>query len=1133
MKKLIHGYRQLMSVPGTRPILRAMRLTVLLLTVFCLQVAANSFAQVTFSGQQVALEKVFDAIKRQTDYHLVYGQSDLKDTKPVNITVKNVPVQDILEKALKDQPLEYSIIGQNIFIRRKVSKSGNTETSIVFEQTPLAVKINGVVLNQNNDPVPGATITEKGTNNATSTAGDGTFSMIIAKAEGTLVVTGANIDPYELKIKGQTTIVAVVTMKISKLDEIQVVAYGTNTQRFQVGSVTKVTSEEISRQPVGNPLAALMGKVPGMVVTQSNGMPGSSVSVRIRGQNSLKPKTSGNVLFDNPLYIINGVPFAPQNNFVNQYSSLYGNGASASAGSPGYSPFNSINPSDIESVEVLRDADATAIYGSRGSNGVVLITTKKGKAGKSSVKFNIYTGQSEVTRTKPLMNVDQYRAMRKQAITLDGGTPNLTPFDPGYAPDLLVFDSTRNVDWKKEFMGNTGRVLDANVALSGGSENTQYLLGAGYRTEQFLFPGDAKNTRMSVNANIHHGSRNKKFNIDFNANYSYDLSQSSQNNSLLKAYLLPPNYPELLQSNGDLVWNYKGIDLDNLSSNPFAYLKQGYRVKNYNLLSNVAIGYEVLPGLMAKASLGFNNFSGNEYRTYPRAGQNPINNPLGRAEFGRNDYQSWVIEPQLDYIKNVLGGKLSVTIGGTFQKNTNTSTSASGTRYTNDLLLGTITGAGTATVTDASSMYKYSAAFGRIGYVYDGKYILSLTGRRDGSSRFGPDRQFGNFGSVGGGWIFSQENFIKEFLPFLSFGKLRGSYGTTGNDNVGNYQYIAPFSPVANVNYQGSVGYVPVNLYNPDFSWAITKKAEVGLELGFFNDKIITNLTYFQNRSDNQLVQYSLPIQTGFRSVTKNAPYTVQNKGLEFSIAATLINNKYFTWSSSFNFALPNNKLVKFDGIAASPYKDIYVVGRSLTVLRKFVYRGVNDTTGMFEFVDVDKNGKLQANSDFTAQGDLDENFYGGFSNTFNYKGLQVDIFFQFNQSRGENYLGQIYGYYPVGYSNNLPTVFENTWTQKGSNAILQRLTSNFEDAYTAGTNFAASNSAYSDASFIRLKNVAVSYSFPKKIIDRLGLQTLRVFMNAQNLFTITNYPGNDPETKSYYSLPPLRTITAGINITL
>lgn len=1123
-------YQSWRSCRGLTKTLRIMKLTGILLLGFAMTVTAHSVSQtVSFTGKNVPLEEVLESVKKQTGFTIISNLEQIRQAKPLNLRLKDLAIQDFLSEVFKDLPFEFVIKQQTVFIKQKEEIK---PIHPIFNNPLLYVSmppIKGRVLAEDGTPLSGASIIVRGKKISTSTDADGFFSINAEEGE-TLIVSFVGFSNRLLKA---TSSIGSVTLEKSqsKLDEVQIIGYGTTTQRFNVGSVTKVSSEEISRQPVGNPLAALQGRAPGLLVTQANGLPGGSVTMRIRGQNSLNPKSNGDVLFDNPLYIINGVPFAPQNNKINQYSSIFGSPAASSAVSPGYSPFNSISPSDIESIEILRDADATAIYGSRGANGVVLITTKKGQKGKATVNANIYYGQSHATKAPKMMNTEQYLAMRKEAFANENITPNLTIGSPGFAPDLLAFDQTKNTDWVNTFIGGNANVTDANVSISGGSENTQFLIGTTIRSETFILVGDSKNDRLTFNANLHHHSPNKKLSIDFNANYSVDKNFTSQNGNVAQGFILPPNYPELYDSSGNLVWSHQGINLNNLRSNPFSLLLQTYRVRNYNLVSNTIIGYQLFRGLEFKTSLGYNDFDGGEEARFPRASQNPISTTFGNVKFGSNKFTSWIIEPQFDFNRIIFNGRLSITIGSSFQKTINNSTDIVGQRYTNDATLGTITAAGTVSVKDSYSEYKYNAIFGRVNYTLQNKYILNLTGRRDGSSRFGPNRQFGNFGSVGAGWIFSQEAFVQEVIPFLSFGKIKASFGTTGNDNIGNYQYINPYTAVTGINYQGNVGVQTTNLFNPDYSWSVKRDFQVGLEFGLSSDKILGNVTYFNNKSGNQLVQYTLPIQTGFGTVLTNAPYEVGNSGLELSLSTSNIKTKNFAWNSSITLTIPKNRLISFPGIEQSPYNNTYVVGKSLSVLRKFLYKGINKTSGIFEFQDLNKDGIVLPFDDYTAIGDLDEDLYGGINNDFSYKGFRVNVFVYFSKGMGENMLRQIYSAQPTGFPQNLPVAFLDRWQNDGSTSRLQRLTTRFSSsAYAAGTNFSESDAVYSDASYIRLKNVSLSYDLPDNVLQKLKLQSLRLFVNAQNLLTISSYEGLDPEGKSYYSIPLLRTIAAGIN---
>ncbi|MBO9573277.1 MAG: TonB-dependent receptor plug domain-containing protein, partial [Chitinophagaceae bacterium] len=465
-----------------------MKLTALLLTVSVLSVSARTVSQtISFSGKNVKLEKVFAAIKKQTGYSVTGKSEILFEGGTVSVDAHNMELDEFLSLVFRDKPYEFEIKSKTIFIRRKISSEKKDDINNDHLPLLFSPPIKGRVLADDGSPLSGASVVIRGKKISAFTDADGFFTINAEEGE-TLLVSYVGFANRQIQA---TSSIGTITLQKSesKLDEIQIIGYGTTTQRYSTGSVSKVNGEEIAKQPVANPLAGLQGRVPGLQIIQSSGVPGASFKVQIRGQNSLLPRTSGNKIFDNPLYIIDGVPFAPQNNYVNQLTSLAGNGTNSPIGSPGYSPFNSINPSSIESIEVLRDADATAIYGSRGANGVILITTKKGKSGKAKFNANVYKGASKVTKSMSLLNIEQHRNMRREAFENDGITPGTELYTEGYAPDLLIFDSTKNTDWTKEFMGETADVIDANASVSGGSETTYFFVGAGYHHETYLFPG--------------------------------------------------------------------------------------------------------------------------------------------------------------------------------------------------------------------------------------------------------------------------------------------------------------------------------------------------------------------------------------------------------------------------------------------------------------------------------------------------------------------------------------------------------------------------------------------------------------------------------------------------------------------
>jgi len=1017
--------------------------------------------------------------------------------------------------------------------------------TILFFFSPFIVfgqLVTGNIKNSENAPYPRVTVSEKGKNNFVVSNDKGEFSIRLTGPNASIRFSAIDAEPLEVVYAGQPHMEVVLKTKTNKLDEIQVIAYGTITQRNTVGSITKVSGSDLQEQAITNPLAGLEGTVPGMTVVQSSGVPGASFTIQVRGQNTVNADLANNAFLplDQPLFIVDGVPFAPQNGNINQFPSVASPGTGASDNFyGGISPFNGLNVADIESIEVLRDASATAIYGSRGGNGVVLITTKKGKAGKAKLNLNLNDGESVIGRTMPMMNTQQYLQMRRQAFANDGLTPNNTPYDPAYAPDLTVFDTTKYTDWKKYFFGNTAHNLNLNASLSGGSENSQFRIGTGFNRDTYIIPGDFADNRATFSVNIHHSSENKKFMLDFTSNYGYEKNNSPGDPNILTAYTLEPDYPSLTDKQGNLVWNYNGVSLDGTSAqaNPSAYLKELYSVQNISLNSNLILSYHILNGLVFRTSFGYSTYNSKEYAGDPLAAQNPEFAPQATSRFGNNDFMTWLIEPQLEYKTKLKKLDLEVLLGNTLEKNSNSITEVDGIGYGNDDLIQSISGSSSQYATDQFSVYKYIAFFGRVNLKFDKRFIVDVTGNHDGSSRFGPDKQFGNFGSVGGGWLFNEEQFVKDNLPFLTYGKLRGSYGTTGNDQAANYQFLPRWAPTT-YSYNGIVGYVPQNLYNPNFTWATTKKLEFGIELGFLKDRILFSSTWYRSRTGDQLISYNLPAQTGFNGVLENENALVQNTGFEIVLQASVIKTDAFTWHSSFNVTIPQNKLLAFPGLSTSSYSTTYQIGKPVTEIYGFKYAGVNPADGYFQFYGA--NGKITESPIATQGGSFNDfvpiskgypDFYGGWQNSFKYRNLQLDLFLQYSKQQGQNYLGQIYLYSP-GLEYNQPVQLLNAWKATGQSSPYQVLSSQQGQTTTSAQYFRESTGAYGDASYVRFKTIALSYNLPSNFLKKLSVQNLRVFLTAQNLFTITGYKGNDPETQSFYGVPPLKTVSCGIQTT-
>jgi TonB-dependent starch-binding outer membrane protein SusC len=1065
------------------------KLTALFLFLGCLQLSANSYGQgITLSKKNATLPDLFLDIYRQSGYYFIVKDDLLEGAKKVNIVVRDATLKEVLDICFQDQPLEYTISDHVIVVRKK-------QALAVFD-------IIGKVTNEKGEPMEGAAVIIKGTKIGTQTNAKGTFELKTENSNIELEISYTGYQSKSIKPNAGEFINVQLFVSTNPYDQVQIIAYGTTSKRLNTGDISTVTAETIAEQPVSNPLAALEGRVSGLVVTEQTGVPGGSFTAQIRGQNSI---FSGN----NPFYIVDGVPFTAAS--IN--SNIVGTAVNG-----GGSPMNSINPSDIESITILKDADATAIYGSRGANGVILITTKKGKAGKTNLDLNVNTGVGEITRLMPMLNTKQYVAMREEAFANDGAAP-----DPILDHDLTVWDTARYTNWQKELIGGQSSNINAQASLSGGSANTQFIASGSYYATTTVFPGDFSSRKISGHLGLTQTSTDKKFQLTFSGNYIINQDVLPVTDPSHASFTLPPNAPAPFTPDHKLNW-----DNGYYADNPYQNLLRPYQSNTTNFITNAVMSYELVSGLSLKANLGYTKMQVDESSASPVSTISPsygITN--GSAFFASHNISSWILEPQLEYRKKAGFGNFNLLAGLTFLQNLNQGQTLYASGYTNDALLGNIAGAGNILVENSTySLYKYAALFARIHYEWQEKYIVNITGRRDGSSRFGPGKEFADFGAIGVAWLFTKEKGVTDLLPLLSFGKIRGSYGLTGNDQIGDYQFLETWSPVF-YPYQGISGLQPTSLANPSYGWETNKKTELAMDLGFWSDRVLISALYFLNHSSNQLIYYPLPGITGFTLVAENSAATVQNNGFELELNSTNIKSSVFSWQTLFNISIPKNILVSYPNLAGSPFAYRYAVGQPLSVLDAYHYTGVNTISGLYNFEAKDPNNPIYPD-DLHALKNTSPIFYGGFQNTLSYKNWHLDIFFQFVKQNGFNYLA--YNQIEPGMYGNQPTAVLSRWQQPGDQAPVEKYSQNFGAAYNGYVNLVySSDGMISDASYIRLKNLSLSYNISGSLLSHLNMRSARIYLQGQNLITITHYLGPDPENQSVSALPPLKILTAGI----
>jgi TonB-linked SusC/RagA family outer membrane protein len=1122
-----------LTASGNKPVtqmLRIMKMSALLL-LLVLQALARptASAQVTLKEKSATLEKVLKQIQKQSNYSLSFDEILVREKgKPVAIDVNNVPVEVAVEKVNRTQDkIEVILNGHIISVREKKllgSVTPDVSPGLFTPPAPGSVNIDvsGKVSDEEGNPLVGASVKVRGTNNGTTTNAEGLYILKGVDENATLEIEFVGFAKQTMPVVKRKMINFSLKRNNNLLDEVTIKAYGTDTKRFTTSNSGTLKREDIEKQPVNNPLLALQGRIPGVEVIQSNGIPGGGIKIRIQGQNNLNPSFTNS----DPLIVIDGVPYPSQNltTFtggpfaVAGATTILGNSSGlASEQGPQGNPLSNINPADIESIDVLKDADATAIYGSRAANGALLITTRKGVAGQSKININVEQGWGGLPKKLDLLNSQQYMEMRREAKRNNNARVNTTDYDL-----RGIWDTTRYTDWQEELIGGTARFSRITAGISGGAANMSYLVSGTYGSESSVFPGDFANTTGSLHFNLNAATNNQKFRLQLSGTFRAGRNALPSEDFTFRAVNFAPVAPALYNADGTLNWAPDPTANGNSTwLNPLANMYTLFESKTNTLTSNAVLSYQIIPGLEIKSNFGYNSLMtdqfyaslNNSFKPEVRLGH------LRFASFSFNNIKIWIVEPQISWRTKTKIGNFELLLGSTIQQQDNLGRGIGASGQPSDQQLKDMASATSVTASGVDlARYRYNAVFGRIAYSLAGKYLFNLTARRDGSSRFGSDNLFHNFGAIGVGWIFTEEKFIKGSQHILSFGKLRGSYGTTGNDQIGNYRFMSLFrTTIGQVPYQGAAGLDPAGLPNPNLQWEETRKLQFGIDLGFVKDRVLVTVNYLRNRSSNNLTTVNLPIVTGFNSITDNLPALIQNSGWEFSLNTENVKTKNFTWKSGLNVTIPSNKLLDFPNLATSTFAQQYLIGQSLSIARDNTFFGVNPITGRYN-----------NSSTLDAVYDRASKYYGGFQNSISYRGIELTFLLQFAKQTAKD----IAGYVPAGVFastdgyGNQPIRVLDRWQKPGDISNYQQFSADPSTLNNSGTRDLI------DASYIKLKNISLSYQLPAVIIKKMHLQSARLFFNGQNLFALTKYGGFDPETLNIISLPPLRMLTIGAQVT-
>jgi len=1053
-----------------------MNLTTGFLFAICFSAGATGYSQlVTLSEKNASLEKVFKEIGRQTGYSFVYTESQLKKSKNIDITVQGNSIDQVLEICFKGQPLTYTVFNRTVIVKEKEQ----VPSKEIIAAPPPDVEVKGSVKNERNEPVDGATITVKGTTIATKASATGDFLITLPGDKNILVITSVGYEDGEIKI-GESNIVSVVLkVKTVAVEEVVVVGYGTARRKDVTGSVAKVKSADLNAFPINNPVQGLQGRVSGVQVVQNSGEPGGAISVRIRGGNSLQGSNE-------PLYVVDGFALS--------------------------GPPNAINPNDIESMDILKDASATAIYGSRGANGVILITTKAGKAGKTQISLDSYYGIQEVGKTLDLMNAKEFALMANERAANDNV--------PAFFSDAQLSSFGEGTDWQ-DVLFQTAPIQNHGVTVSGGGENTQFSISANYFGQDGIIKGSSYK-RGSIRANVSQKISNK-IRLSYNTILSHiDQSSLNVNNgqkggTVMSGILVaPPTVPPY-----DSAGNYSNVipygfspnELENPLANAVA---REDKLRDNYVLAGLAFTYEPVKGLLLKSSFGIENSSGRRDLYSPSVLRSTSR---GLASISNLIRTNILNENTLTYSRNIGSHSFSFLGGVTYQSETFKSDSSSATGFSTDLLTTNALQSGNTPGVPSSSLSKWVLAsyLGRVNYSYKGKYLLTASIRADGSSRFGESNKWGYFPSAAVAWRAIDEEFMKN-INFLSDLKVRLSWGSTGNTALSPYQTLLTLSPVQTIfSNQIAIGFLPgLTLANQNLKWESTAATNIGLDIGVLKNRILLTFDYYKKNTNDLLATVPLQTSSGYSNTIMNIG-EIQNSGIELGLNASVF-NKEFKWDINANFSKNENKVINLAGgsdvFGAAIGQPLAVainlvrVGNPVGVFYGYLEDGLNDQ-GAIKYVDVTKDGVINL-ADKTIIGDPNPDFLYGFNSRMSYKNFDLTFFIQGSQG------GDIFNVNPssIGSSfyfgeNQLKEVFYDHWSPANPNVNAKY------PKISSATKFLESDRYVEDGSYVRLKNLQFAYNFPVSRFGVSWLKRLQLYVSGQNLVTITDYTGYDPEVST------------------
>lgn len=1015
-------------------------------------------------------------------------------------------------------------------------------TSILYAQES---SVTGRVVDENSDPVPGATIKIKGTSTGTVTDLDGNWRLNAPK-DATLTISFLGMKTIEVEVGNQSVLNVALEDDTEQLKEVVVVGYGTQLKQDVTGTIAKVSGKELENIPVNSFESAMQGRASGVLIEKGSGKLGEAIKVRVRGTSSI----SGN---NQPLYVIDGIPITAEDQGITNNQPT--------------NPLSDINFSDIESVEVLKDAYATAIYGSRGSNGVVIITTKRGSTGRPKINLGFQTGVSSPTRLREWLNAEEYRELYTEATLRYLGYDPITATpeqiveaqvflddDTGLVAGFSDTESATDVDWQDQAFNDDAGFTQFDLSMTGGTETTKYYAGITQSDQSgILINNNFK--RRSIRLNLDQEITDK-LDIGLGVNFvESELDRVSNDNAFstpIQMVALAPTQPARLEDgtpNPNTIY-YNGLIQSENAQNTTTV---------YRTLGNVKASYELIPGLKITSEYGLDVLNQREDGYQGRETQDGSPTGLGSSRNVRVVNSTFT--NVLSLSKIVGDHSINALAGTSTQESERQITSVSASGFPTDDLNTIASAAENTFQTSSVTGFAFLSYFARADYKFKNRYLLGLSARIDGSSKFGSDSQYGTYPAASAGWIVSEEAFLKN-QSTLSYLKLRTSYGLTGNTPTANFGARGKYEGAA---YTNNPGLRIFSLENPDLSWESTAQFNFGLDFGVLSDRITGEVDYYIKNTRDLLLSAPLPAVSGVTSYLGNSG-KLENRGLEIVInSENLVGD--FRWSTNFNIAFNRNKITKLNNdsdITAGVNRARE--GEDIGVFVSREWAGVNPENGDALYyvnreveqseidngtvLKVDHLGDRYVTASYNSAenvviGSPNPDFIGGINNTMSYKGFDLGFFFQFIYGNEiYNNGGQYQSNNASGFVDNQTRDQLNRWRQPGDITDVPRA------ELVGGIGTQASSRYLSDGSYLRLKTVTLGYNLPQSLLEKIRLRSARVYVSGQNLMTWTKYKGWDPEITytgtnrtqtsanliqgvDFYTVPQAKTITAGINIGL